>query len=702
MDEVSPELVRRSVRIQSNVRVKLGLPVAAFAIVVALYEASPGNFVGPLVGVIATYILYALLTFLVARRPGRLSWQEIAVATAVLDPIIYSAWLFFGGESAILVIGFYIFTILGFGFRIGPRIMRLCQGVSILGFTWVLVASPFWKTHPFFGLSHLILLLAVPMYAGMLMRELREAKARAERESQAKNQLLANVSHELRTPLTGIVSAAQLLEAGSTSRESDRLVAKILKLSNSLDAEISQLLDLSKLGAQPASGAPVPFDLRSIIGNVQAALQETAAGKGVELVVDVDPEIRQSVLGRPRDLESVLMNLAGNAVKFTLEGRVHLDVRLVDSDDDAYRLRFEVADTGIGIPLEHQERLFEPFYRVETGDRRQFRGTGLGTTIAREHVRRMGGELQLSSAPGEGSRFWFEIRLPVSRTQATVAGEARGTPAVAPKRILIADDNATNLELLQQMLLKDGHAVTTAGNGTDALQHLATASFDVVMLDFNMGDLDGLTVFQTYSFGRLQTAPTFFVTADTSADTASKLGQAGAAGVMYKPLTFEKLRRALLSAFPDEAGDAPAPAPAPALPTEPAPVVRLSAVPVELVDASIVDTLREVRDQPAFISRMLGDGIDDLRTLRIELAQSIADQNLADVHSRAHAMRGVAVSVGAVRLAALCERLMKIPRPQLASSGDRLLADLAATFDGTLVALENLRSPFVSAASRSA
>jgi two-component system, sensor histidine kinase RpfC len=698
MDDVSSEVIRRAVQAQAGIRVKLGVPVAAVAIAVALNDSTPGR-VGPLVGVICAYIAYALLTFVVSKRPGRLSWPEFALGTAVLDPVIYSAWLFFGGESAILVIGFYIFTILGFGFRIGPRIMRLCQGVSILGFTWVLVASPFWKTHPFFGLSHLILLLAVPMYAGALMRELREAKARAERESQAKNQLLANVSHELRTPLTGIVSAAQLLEASSTNRESDRLIGKILKLSSSLDTEISQLLDLSKLGVQPASGAPVPFDVRTVTGNVLTALQETAAGKGLDLVVEVDPAIEHAVIGHPRDLESVLMNLAGNAVKFTLEGSVHLDVRLLDSDEDSYRLQFAVTDTGIGIPEEHQSRLFEPFYRVETGDRRQFRGTGLGTTIASEHVRRMGGQLQLSSSPGAGSRFWFEIRLPTTPAQVAVAGARRTAPVVSPKRILVADDNSINLELLEQMLLKDGHHVTAARSGTEALQQLVESPFDVVMLDFNMGDLDGLTVFQTYSFGRLKPAPTFFVTADTSSETAAKLGQAGAAGVIYKPLTFDKLRQALCSVFPDE-GDYEAPADPPAV--DPAPVVRLAAVPVELVDPSIVDTLREVKDQPAFISKMLGDGIDDLRVLQGELLNALDARDLHEVHQRAHAMRGVALSVGGVRLGALCERLMRISAGDLAGATDRMQSDLQSTTDGTLSALDKLRSPFLSAASRSA
>ena len=697
MDDVSPEVIRRAVQAQAGVRVKVGLPVAVVAIMLALYQSRPGHEAAAVIAVIATYIVYTILTYYASRRPTRRSSRGIALATAVLDPLIYSAWLAAGGESSILIIGFYIFTTLGFGFRIGPRAMRICQSVSIIGFAGVLVLSPFWKSHPFFGLSHFILLVAVPMYAGTLMRELRDAKARAEHESRAKNQLLANVSHELRTPLTGIVSAAELLEAGSRTRESDRLIATILKLSASLGSEIDQLLDLSRLGVQTSSGTPVPFDVRTVTSHVQAALQETAAGKGIDFVVEVDPAIDRAVLGRPRDLESVLMNLAGNAVKFTPEGSVRLEVKLLGAEEGNYRLWFGVTDTGIGIPLEHQDKLFEPFYRVETGDRRQYRGTGLGTTIASEHVRRMGGELELSSAPGQGSMFWFEISLPTAQMPAA-NNDAHAAARVSPKRILVADDNGINLELLQQMLLKDGHEVTGARNGTEALQKLASGDFDVVMLDFNMGDIDGLTVYQTYAFGRIDPAPTFFVTADTSSATAARLNQAGTAGLVYKPLTVDKLRQALLSVFPDEAAGL-----APVAVAEPTPPpVRLAAVPVEYVDPTVVQTLREIKDQPAFVHAMLGDGMDDVRSLRPQLSAAIAAEDLSGMHLQAHAMKGVALSIGAVRLANLCERLMKTTPAHLASSRERLLEELRATVDASLAALEQLRAPFAGGASKSA
>lgn len=690
MDQTAPEHLKRSVQAQSSIRLKLGLPVAAVAIATHLFSQSvaPGSTSGT--AIIATYIFYVLTTYVVARHPGPLSWRNMAIGTAALDPIILSAWLYIEGESAILVLGFYLFTILGFGFRIGPNIMRFCQTVSICGFTLVLITSPFWREHPFFGLSHLILLFVVPMYAGSLMRDLRDAKAFAERESKAKTQLLANVSHELRTPLTGIVSAAQLLESQIHTPEAERLLTTILKLSSSLDTEISQLLDLSKLGIQPAIGPPVPYDLRIVTNTIEAALHEIAVAKGIELKVEVSPDIAQPVLGHPHELTSVLMNLAGNAVKFTHRGSITIQIKLKAATERTYALSFIVTDTGIGIPQEHQQKLFDPFYRVETGDRRQYRGTGLGTTIAREHVRRMGGDLLVSSTPGEGSVFWFDIELPIANLP-VMAADAQPPPVLSPKRILVADDNALNLGLLQQMLAKDEHSVTIAHNGTDALTQLATADFDVVMLDFNMNDLDGLSVFQTYSMGRLHPAPTFFVTADTSSSTAAKLNKAGAAGVVYKPLTFDKLRGAIASAFPDET-----PVARPSVMDRGA--ARLTTVAVKHVDPAILDVLREIKDQPEFLYKIIGDGIADLRELYHQLSQAIDDRDIPLVHSRAHAMRGVALNIGAIRLGTQCERLMAITLDQLGISGERLHEDLSSTWKDALQALEELRSPFAAPA----
>jgi len=696
MDIIATDQLRSAVKRQSGIRLKLGIPVAIAALCMILWggnETSKPEIAGILA--LCIYIVYVVAAFVLSRHPGRLRWKDIAFGTAVLDPLMLSAVLYAEGEQAIPVMAFYLFTILGFGFRIGPQVMRVCQVASIIGFSVVLVESPFWQENLSVGISHLVLLIVVPMYAGSLMMELRLAKAHAERESKAKSQLLANVSHELRTPLTGIVSAAQLLEHKSTSPDDIRLAKSIVSLSGSLDAEISQLLDLSKLGMQTPS-PPGPFHLRTVMDSVQAALQEAATSKGLAFIADVDPAIKDNVVGCAHELTSILMNLAGNAVKFTHEGTVAVQIKLIDQDVKSYRLWIGVKDTGIGIPVEHLGRLFEPFYRVENGDRRQYRGTGLGTTIAKEHVQRMGGELKVTSKPGEGSTFWFEISMPISKQQAAPPQHTVAS-IVSPKTVLIADDNALNLELLEQMLAKDGHQVTVAGSGREAIEHLSSKSFDVVMLDFNMSDMDGLSVYQMYAFGRIYPAPTFFVTADTSIETASKLNNAGAAGVVYKPLTFDKLRTAIASVFPVETTTVVRLESAPDKATG-----RLTAVPVQHIDLAILDTLREIKDTPAFIHKMISDGMHDIEVLHEQLIAAINVADAAAVHQRAHAMKGVAVNIGALRLGAQCEHLMDVTTSQLQATKDRLKTEIASNTKAALAALDELRAPFADEATRSA
>ncbi|HZF97250.1 MAG TPA: histidine kinase dimerization/phospho-acceptor domain-containing protein, partial [Pseudoxanthomonas sp.] len=314
MDGMTPEQLRAAVQSQASIRARLGLPVAACALAMTILAPIGGrdpNFAA--VVVICLYMAYVIGIYVLTRHPGRLHWKDIVLGTAVLDPLLLSTWLYAAGGQGILVLGFYLFTILGFGLRIGPTPMRVCQAVSILGFTSVLFNSPFWMNHLSFGVSHLVLLVVVPMYAGSLMKELRQA----EHESKAKSQLLANVSHELRTPLTGIVSAAQLLEDNAASPEDVRLAQSIVLLSSSLEAEINQLLDVSKLAMQPL-GPPAP----SVMDSVQVALQESATSKGLTFIADIDPAIRHDVVGYAREMTSVLMNLAGNAVKFTHQGTV--------------------------------------------------------------------------------------------------------------------------------------------------------------------------------------------------------------------------------------------------------------------------------------------------------------------------------------------------------------------------------------------
>ena len=684
MDHLSSSELVQSVRAQAGLRLKFGLVVVVMMLAAISWGdvsqlAKQAWAVG---GIVGAYLIYNLAAYALAHREGLVSPRDLVVATAIFDPLMLSVWLFVVGHTSPLFVGFYLFTILGFGFRVGRYAMHLCQAVSIVGFGLVMLLSPAWRDEVLSGFSHLVLLTIVPLYAGVLIGRLQAAKEMAERASQAKSELLAKVSHELRTPLTGIVSTASLIEAQSPDVDSTERAHSIIELAMGLDLEIKQLLDLSRIESGRDKQQDVAFEAHQLADHIVRTLSPIAAAKSLTLSVETDPAISGAMRGDLQALNSVLLNLAGNAVKFTDAGSVGVRIELLGQEHGHYRILFSVEDTGIGIPQEFQAKIFEPFFQVESGTVRKYGGTGLGMSIAMAHVRRMGGELQVESVPGKGSRFWFELRLPAAEMPAAPA-PASLSKVVRGKRILVADDNRTNLLLIAEMLERDEHSVVAVESGSAALEALASADFDLVFLDFNMHDIDGASVYETYKFGRLHAAPTFFVTADTTTLTAMRLEALGAAGTIYKPVTFDKLRAAVASQFQDEgvaAPDAAYPRLAP----------HLRPIPVEYLDPAAIETLREVRDSPEFLCRMISEGAADIERIDQSLADALLVRDLPEVHRQAHALRGVSLSLGAVRLAALSDRLMKIGQRELEETADERHADLRKGTDLSLAALEAL------------
>lgn len=707
MTASSPDELSTNVRAQADFRLKFGI-AAAVVMLAIMYYVSPEKITQRQAVEIAmgVYIAYTLAVRYLSRLGDGRHARKLVYVTAISDPLFLSVWLYIFGDSAILFAGLYSFTVLGFGFRLGNAAMFVCQAVSILGFTAVMLASPHWRTPGLAEISHLVVLIMVPLYASSLIRRLQSATALAQYESKAKSMLLAKVSHELRTPLTGIVSSAQLIEVETTDETIAGRAQSIHEMASGLDAEIERMLDLARLESKGARSEATAFEIGHITGHVMRVLSPAASIKGIELRLDVDPRILRPVVGGAQDLLGVLMNLVGNAIKFTSAGSVTIKVDLIADTPAGYRLQFGVKDTGIGIPAEHLSRIFEPFYQVESGANRKFGGTGLGTSIAMEYVKRMGGVLQVQSKPGEGTLFWFELQMPYAAKNLEDRAQRPEPRVVTGKRVLVADDNRVNLELLRQMLLKDQHQVTTATSGGQALQLLARQDFDLVLLDFNMGDIDGATVHQTYCFGRIKTAPTYFITADATRTTAARLGETGAAGVIHKPLTFDVLRKVIASQFPDEvqegqaplSGDAAAARGAAPVPSAPAPATRpaprLRVVPVEFIDSQAIENLREIKDTPEFMFSMISEGLEDLESTRDRLTASLRQHRLPDVHHDAHTMRGLSLSFGAVRLAAVADRLMTISDQSLADERSQYLAELNRTFAQSVKALRELRRQY--------
>jgi two-component system sensor histidine kinase RpfC len=622
--------------------------------------ATPDIGASQILAAVVLNVAYNAGVLLAVRPESRLKPVLIARFTAVMDPLLLSLGLALLGEAGQLFACFYLFTILGFGFRIGARTMALCQGASIIGFIAAALLTPAWRQQPMAALSVLLFLAVVPCYARSLIVGLQQACERAESESLAKTQLLANVSHELRTPLTGIVSCAQLMREENDDPRVRRRSDTILALSRELMGQINDLLDSAKYGAEALQLEHAPFRIADLGEQLRRTLAATALTKGVLLHVSTDERIAPWLMGDAFHLGRVLLNLGSNALKFTEHGEVLIRMALLEETPAACHIRFSCRDTGIGIAPELHQKIFEPFFQASAGTTRKYGGTGLGMSIVQGILNAMHSRLTIQSAVGQGSLFAFDLWLERAPPAATAAPEK--TDVVRNKRILLADDNATNLMLTKELLERDGHHVETAANGRQAIQLLGTAIFDLAVLDFNMGEMDGASVLQLYRFGTLDPVPAYILTADNAAATAHRLMDSGAIGVLHKPIDLATLRQAISHVF--SAGPAPQ---------------GQGLVACEYIDQAAMTDLRELDSDPAFFEQLLGTAASDLEALCADLAVAISSKDLGTTRDKAHALKGISVSVGAVQLSSIATRLMHIVQADLNRESAALAAELGRT-----------------------
>ena len=320
--------------------------------------------------------------------------------------------------------------------------------------------------------------------------ELQRARSTAEEATRAKSVFLANMSHEIRTPMNAILGLLYLLNSKSLDDDSRQLVQKIDGAGRTMLGIINDILDFSRIEAGHLEIEHVPFDLNDVLNNLAIIMSANVGGKPIELVVEPSPLGTNRLIGDALRLEQVLINLAGNAIKFTQSGHVKIGINLVERQDNRVMLRLSVQDTGIGISDEAQLRIFAPFSQADNSIARRYGGTGLGLTICRRLVAMMGGEIGLTSTRGEGSEFWFTVPFDLN-TSSDLAQSA-----MSGLNVLIADDNPIALAALRQTAEALGWAAETVSNGQDAVARAIAwheqDSAQVIVMDWDMPGMDGL------------------------------------------------------------------------------------------------------------------------------------------------------------------------------------------------------------------
>ena len=384
---------------------------------------------------------------------------------------------------------------------------------------------------------------------------LSETKLQAEEATKAKSKFLANMSHEIRTPLNGIIGTIDLMQHTQMSPEQDELMHSLKSSSTVLLDIINDVLDISKIEADKLELLEGPCNLDNIIKTVIAITAPRISSLHKELTIysHIDPKVEKEFIADESRIKQVLINLVGNAIKFTEQGSVSIDVYSLAVDETIQELNFTVSDTGIGISEEHIRSLFVPFSQIDNSSTRKHSGTGLGLSICRKIIEEMGGRIWVESEEGKGTSFKFIIPVQINLVKkihtnpdAADSLSVGDNPLAKPVKILVAEDNNMNQLLAKKMFKKIGFEIEIANNGREAYEMALQNYYDIIFMDIHMPELDGLAATEEILKNDLPKMPVIIaMTANVIKEAEEDCLQAGMKDIITKPFTIEQLKKVM-------------------------------------------------------------------------------------------------------------------------------------------------------------
>jgi len=546
------------------------------------------------------------------------------------------------------------------------------------------------------------------------LQSLELAASEAKASTNAKSQFLANMSHEIRTPMNGVFGMTDLLMRTKLDARQRKLLETINTSAKSLLTIINDILDLSRIEAGKLDIDYHEFNLRETIERAAELLTNEAHRKGLELSVFIAPDVPTTVISDSGRLKQVLINLIGNAVKFTKSGEVAVSVVRSGGSGSVSRVRFEIRDTGIGIDPAILDQLFQPFAQAETSINRRFGGTGLGLSISRHLIELMGGTIGIESTPGAGTRVTFEIAfdrpaaMPDSALPRAASFEGArflvlddgetNREASAPRRtiearILLAEDNPVNIEVARELLQGIGMRVQIAQNGVEALAHYRAGTFDAVLMDFQMPVMDGITatrrireVEQALSLPR---TPIIAATANAFAEDKARCFEAGMDDYLCKPYSEKSLFDVLVRWLPQGVGRNSNCDPADGVADDRC----AGAIPEEEpsptpIDIQVLAPMQAAR--PDILARLIKTYLTHAPSIVREVLSANAGGDLETLGRLAHSLKSSSANLGAGPLAALCKELELAAKGSNLERAQELVPALASSFDAVCAALQPL------------
>lgn len=538
-------------------------------------------------------------------------------------------------------------------------------------------------------------------------------RQKAESANIAKSRFLAIMSHELRTPMAGIMGVVELLLGSTTAPDIRDMLRTLKRSADTLLTLLNDILDFSKIEAGQLTLEQIDFAPARVVEDVIRLFEATASEKGVVLASVLPDDLPAAVRGDPTRLRQVLLNLTGNALKFTERGQVA--IRLSHAPvGDKHELRLEVEDTGIGMTEEQMARLFRPFTQADDSTTRRYGGTGLGLAICKRLVEAMGGDIGVVSAPGRGSTFRFTLLVqpgdPAALAEETLA-QTFDPRHGSGLHLLLAEDNDINRMVISTLLTRMGHTVVGVADGLQAVQAVAEKTFDLVLMDMQMPELDGMEATQAIRAMPepvKANLPIIGLTADALPEHHERYRAGGLNDVLTKPVDWPKLDATLrrFGGGRPAASQADAPSPPPMSPTAAgAPVISAASVLLssgedamppqpsappkrdDLIDAGKIEALRLALDDDG-VAAMLSQLPDEFQRHLETLDATTAAGDLEAARRAAHQLRGLAGTFGGIRIAALC-RQIELDAVSAAEAA-ALVPDLARTIQATLAGFQTL------------